>query len=100
MLTQRPPQHVNRLREVSFLDDDIGPNGGKERIFLNKLSGPLDEIQQRAEGLRRQRECLAVASTAQHTPSGVELESLEFINDVRRNVVHGPARTDLRRIET
>jgi len=93
MLAERASQHVNSLREIAFLDDDLRPEGAIQRLLLDERAGAFDQVDECADDLRCQRQRLSVSFATQHAPAGVEFESLELIDDVRFNVVHGPART-------
>ena len=54
------PQHRDRLVEVVLLDDEIRPDRRDQRVLVERLTRVLDEMEQRIENLRLQRDRLAV----------------------------------------
>ena len=83
MLAEHASEHVDRLREVAFVDDDVGPEGAVQGLLFDERAGAFDQVDECAEDFRCQRDRPSIDSATQHAAPGVELESFELVNDVR-----------------
>ena len=82
MLVARLAEHVaqsrDRLVEVVLLDDDVRPHRLEQRLLVHEHARALDEIEQRVEDLRLQRNRLPVGPE-QEPPHGVDAKPVEPI---------------------
>ncbi len=54
MFAQHLPEHMDRLCQVAFLDDHLGPDGGEQGPLLHSLRSVLHEVEEDAERFWRQ----------------------------------------------
>src|SRR5688572_23544530 len=60
-VAERLPDDGDIAREPRVFDEAVGPDGFEQLLFGNHLAGVLDEGEQRAKCLRRQRDHYAIA---------------------------------------
>jgi hypothetical protein len=86
--TESPPDNGDVLIETVLFDDDIGPDGLHQGALVQELAAPLHEVEQRLEGLGRQRNGPSVRAGGQQPLLDVEPELTEFIEHFCRWLRH------------
>jgi hypothetical protein len=85
-LTEDPSQRGDALSQVVLFDSRIDPDCTQKCFFAEDRVGILDQIKQRIEGFRRERQWTAIPPE-QQTPAWVNAEIAELV-DVRPMTFH------------
>ena len=78
-VTQRLAQGRDGVGQIGLLDHGIGPERGHQRLFFDEAAGPFDQVDEKVESLRRQRDRLPLAR--QEPLAGVEAERTELTDE-------------------
>jgi hypothetical protein len=86
-LAENASQRRDVLVEIAFLDDKIRPDRLEQRAPVQRLPGVLDEIEQRVEDLRLERDRLT-PDTRQHASQRVETVVAELVDQLCLGLIH------------